>query len=250
MELIKGNNYNKKIFTHRKNTTYKYPVKWDVIVNHITEGYMPGTLNWLENVEKKDDGRYKAEVSCHFLVTRKGEVYQLNDLEHGTWHCLKRSPSAKIVALRNVPPNLYTVGIEHEGVHKNTKGALTPEQYKATLELHKYIIEEYERINNEPFPIDRDHIIGHYEVDTVNRSVADPGVEFPWGELMTDLTKWDISRQEEKKVENKKLDIAQEWAVDEGIMRDEQWDGPATRHQMAWWLYMFSRWVLKQIKKS
>ena len=250
MKLIKGNNYNEKIFTHRKNTTYKYPVKWDVIVNHITEGYMPGTLNWLENVEKTSEDRYKAEVSCHYLVTRKGEVYQLADLDHGTWHCIRHSPTAKIVRERSIPPNLYSVGIEHEGLHKDTKGALTPEQYISTLDLHKFVIEEYERINKDPFPIDRDHIIGHYEVDTVNRTIADPGIEFPWVKLLSDLKEWDIKRkQEEKPVDNKRLDIAQKWAVDEGIMRDEHWDGPATRHQMAWWLYKFGVWVLKQVNK-
>ena len=46
----------------------------------------------------------------------------------------------------------------------------------------------------------------------------------------------------EKKVDKNKpkedeLDVAQNWAVNNGIMRDMMWDEPITRHQMAWWLF-------------
>lgn len=234
MKIIKAANYNSKVFTNRRNTTYTTPQKWDVIINHITEGYMPGTLSWLENIEKKPgSNRYVAEVSCHYLVTRMGEVYQFADLEHGTWHAVKNSPSAKIVKERLVPPNLYSVGIEHEGVHKDTQGRLTETQYHSTLELHKYIIEQYEATFREPFLIDRDHILGHYEVDTINRSVSDPGKEFSWEELMTDLTKWD----KERKMEEKKLDVAQQWAVDNGLVKDQDWKGPISKHTVVWILF-------------
>lgn len=237
MEFKKANNYNDKIFTLRRNTTFKTPQKWDVIVNHITEGYMPGTLNWLVNPE--------AKVSCHYLVTRKGEIYQLADLQHGTWHAVKHSPTARIVKERSAPVNLYTVGIEHEGRHEDTQGRLTAAQYAASLELHKHIIEEYEATYREPFLIDRDHIIGHFEVDTVNRSITDPGKEFPWEELLTDLIKWDKKRQEAKEMEEKKLDEAQKWAVDNGLVKDEAWKGPISKHTMVWILYSMIKRVFK-----
>lgn len=236
MKQIKTPNYDKKIWTNRTNKTHKTPQKWDVIVNHITEGYMPGVLSYIE--------RPTSNVSIHFLITRKGEIYRQANLKHGTWHCIKRKPSAKVVAGRSAPPNLYTVGIEHEGMHKDTKGKLTPKQYEATLEVHKYIIERYEATFKEPFSIDREHIIGHYEVDTVNRSKTDPGHEFPWEELLTDLKKWDKDRKEVKPVE-KDLDIAQKWAVDNKIMQDMKWDEPATRHQMAWWFFDFHKKFIK-----
>lgn len=87
------------------------------------------------------------------LVTRSGEIYQLADLQHGTWHAVKRSPTARIIQQRSAPPNLYSVGIEHEGMHKDTQGRLTAEQYKATLELYKHIIQEYEATYKEPFQL-------------------------------------------------------------------------------------------------
>ncbi|KAF5031249.1 N-acetylmuramoyl-L-alanine amidase [anaerobic digester metagenome] len=246
MSIIRAENYNVKISTLRRNTTFKTPQKWDVIVNHITEGLMPGTLNWLTNVKKVETSpgelHYAAEVSCHFLVTRKGEIYQLADLHHGTWHALKRSPSARIVKERSAPPNLYTVGIEHEGVHKDTQGRLTAAQYEATLWLHKYIIEQYEATFKEPFLIDREHILGHYEVDAVNRSITDPGREFPWEELLTDLIKWDKERKQEVSV----MDEAQKWAVENGLVKDEDWKGPISKHTMVWILFSFFKRVLKK----
>lgn len=246
MEIKKAANYNSKIFKNRRNTTFKEPQKWDVIVNHITEGYMPGTLSWLEKIDKvPNSDRFVAEVSCHYLVTRSGEIYQLADLQHGTWHTVKRSPSAKIVQQRSAPPNFYSVGIEHEGMHKDTYGSLTAEQYQATLALHQHIIQEYEATFKEPFSIDRDHIIGHYEVDTIKRTVADPGKEFPWKELLTDLIEWDKKRQEANQMEEKKLDGAQQWAVDNGLVKDEDWKGPISKHTMVSILYALIKRVIK-----
>lgn len=188
MEIIKTKNYNGKIFANRTSKAVEVSQKWDVIVNHITEGLMPGTLEWLTNPVP--------EVSTHFLVCRDGKIYQQADLKHGAWHAVKKFPSSEVVSSRTVAPNLYTVSIEHEGKHEHTGGKLTEAQYEASLLVHKHIILEYEKTFNEPFPIDRDHIIGHYEVDTVNRSVTDPGMLFPWKTLLYDLTEWDRQRKE------------------------------------------------------
>ena len=182
MEIIKTRNYGVKKFTLRKNSQFYWSQRWDVIVNHITEGYMPGVLDYMTRTD--------TNVSAHFLITRAGKIYRQTGLEHGAWHCLSRTPSSTIVKSRVAPPNLYTVGIEHEGMVKYTNGRLTEEQYKATFEAHKYIIEQYEKTFNMKFPIDRQHIIGHYETDTVNRSINDPGREFPFARLIKDLQTW------------------------------------------------------------
>ena len=68
-------------------------------------------------------------------------------------------------------------------------------------------------------------------MDTVNRSKTDPGHEFPWEELLTDLVKWDKERKEVKPMK-KDLDIAQRWIVDNGIMRDE--NGMSQLHVTRW----------------
>ncbi len=139
------------------------------IVNHITAGLMPGTLSWLKNPA--------AQASSHYLVTKVGKIYQLVKDEDTAWH-------AGIVNRPNWPfydgtnPNAYTLGIEHEALAGE---ALTEEQYQATLWLHRHLVAKWN------IPVDRDHIIGHYRLDSVNRP-NDPGPAFPWDRIFNDLS--------------------------------------------------------------
>ena len=138
------------------------------IVNHITAGLMPGCLSWLCNPQ--------AKASSHYLVTRKGEVYQLVKDEDIAWHAgFVNKPSWVLYDGTN--PNYYTIGIEHEAL---VGDSLTVEQYWATLRLHQMLIEKHN------IPIDNNHIIGHYRIDSVNRP-NDPGSKFPWNKLLNDL---------------------------------------------------------------
>ncbi|PKM77124.1 MAG: hypothetical protein CVU90_08985 [Firmicutes bacterium HGW-Firmicutes-15] len=139
------------------------------IVNHITAGLMPGTLSWLQNPS--------AQASAHYLVTKTGYIFQLVKDEDTAWH-------AGIVNQANwslydgTNPNYYTLGIEHEAL---TGEALTEQQLQATLWLHQQLTSRWN------IPIDQDHIIGHYRLDSVNRA-DDPGSLFPWNRLFADLT--------------------------------------------------------------
>jgi len=76
-----------------------------------------------------------------------------------------------------INPNRLTISIEHEG----KTGEEYPEaQYQATLFLHKMLVSQFQ------IPVDRHHIIGHYQIDSVNRPQC-PGRAFPWSRLMEDL---------------------------------------------------------------
>lgn len=138
------------------------------IVNHITAGKMPGTLSWLTN--------RNAQASSHYLVTKKGEIYQLVKDEDTAWHAGQVN-KATWTLYDGTNPNAYTIGIEHETLAGE---ALTEKQYQATLWLHKMLIDKWK------IPIDKDHIIGHYKIDAVNRP-NDPGSNFPWDRLFADL---------------------------------------------------------------
>lgn len=138
------------------------------IVNHITAGLMPGCLSWMCNPASKS--------SAHYLVTRKGEVYQLVENANTAYHAgIVNKPSWTLYD--NTNPNAYTIGIEHEG---QPNEPLTEAQYQATLALHRMLIQKH------GIPVDRDHIIGHYRIDSVNRPNC-PGPKFPWDRLFTDL---------------------------------------------------------------
>ncbi|MDD3364962.1 MAG: N-acetylmuramoyl-L-alanine amidase [Syntrophomonas sp.] len=139
------------------------------IVNHITAGLMPGTLSWLQNPS--------AQASAHYLVTKAGQIFQLVKDEDTAWH-------AGVVNQANwslydgTNPNYYTLGIENEALAGE---ALTEQQYQATLWLHQQLTSRWN------IPIDQDHIIGHYRLDSINRP-NDPGPQFPWNRLFADLT--------------------------------------------------------------
>lgn len=144
------------------------------IVNHITAGLMPGTLSWLRNPA--------ARASAHYLVTKVGVVYQLVKDEDTAWHAgIVNKPGWSLYDNSN--PNYYTLGIEHEALAGE---ALTEAQYQATLELHRMLVEKHS------IPVDRNHIIGHYCLDIVNRR-NDPGPGFPWNRLFNDLARSNIA---------------------------------------------------------
>lgn len=138
------------------------------IVDHITAGLMTGCLSWLTNPESK--------ASAHYLVTRVGEIFQLVDELNSAFHAgVVNDSDWPLYTGQN--PNWYTIGIEHEGLPDEP---LTEAQYQASLWLHRQIIARW------GIPIDEDHIIGHYRIDTVNRPNC-PGPLFPWERLFADL---------------------------------------------------------------
>ena len=137
------------------------------IVDHITAGNYPGCLDWMKNP--------KAQASANYLVTRAGQIFQLVKDEDGSWaNGAVNKPNWPLYDGAN--PNYYTISIEHEGFD----GSLTEAQYQATLWLHKQLVAKW------GIPVDRDHIIGHYRIDSVNRPNC-PGPKFPWDRLFADL---------------------------------------------------------------
>ena len=170
----------------------RYGWKPDIIVNHITEGGYSGAVGWLANGN--------SEVSCHFVTSRNGDVAQLVPIEWASWcngtqwfnknqaYYTERALSA-LVRERKTNANYYTVSIEHEGWTGKTDGKLTDKQYQATLELHKHIITEIERIYKFKFQIDREHIIGHVDVSPREKPTC-PGKYFPFDKLINDLRAW------------------------------------------------------------
>lgn len=166
--------------------------KPDMIVSHITEGGYNGAVSWLCNP--------KSGASSHYIVSKKGEITQLVSIDRMAWiNGTSDNPTApnshrksalKIVRDRNINANLYTVGIEHEGFTADGGGRLTPEQFKATVWLHKHIISEIKRIYGIDVPIDREHIVGHYQVDPI-RKPGCPGKNFQWNDLIKALKEED-----------------------------------------------------------
>ncbi|MFA7204195.1 MAG: peptidoglycan recognition family protein [Candidatus Caldatribacteriota bacterium] len=153
------------------------------IVSHQTAGRGLGSLTWLCNPV--------SQASAHYLILRDGTIYQLVKDENSAWHAgIVNKPSWKFY--NSINPNYLTIGIEHECYPEvGGDGNLTEQQYKATLWLHKQLIQKYN------IPIDKDHLIGHYQIDSINRPNC-PGKAFPWDKLMKDLTSGVIDDMLEK----------------------------------------------------
>jgi len=138
------------------------------IVDHVTAGDFPGCLSWFQSPTSK--------VSAHYLITKAGRIIQLVKEGNAAYHAgIRNNVNWSIYDGTN--PNAYTIGIEHEG---QPGEELTEEQYQATLFLHKELTAKYN------IPIDSEHIIGHYRIDSVNRPNC-PGSAFPWDRLFNDL---------------------------------------------------------------
>lgn len=117
------------------------------IVIHIMDGTLVGTDAWFSK-------RYSF-VSAHYGIGVRGQIHQYVDTKNTAWHAgTVRNPSWSGI-IKGVNPNLYTIGIEHEGGPNDIwSDAMKRASAKLIVELsQKYGIR-----------IDRQHVIGHYEI--------------------------------------------------------------------------------------
>jgi len=122
--------------------------KPEAIVIHIMDGTLVGTDAWFANSE--------SQVSAHFGIGKNGEVHQYVKEEDTAWHAGRiDNPNWKFIKPNNVNPNLYTIGIEHEG---RSDDVWTGAMKQASAELIREVCERWD------IPIDRAHIIGHYQI--------------------------------------------------------------------------------------
>lgn len=159
----------------------------DVICNHISQGNAQSCIEWFST-----DSTNK-ESSAHFLVAKDGNVYQFVDIHDNAWGNGLKADEIKLSTLsvvksRSVNPNWYTVSIEHEGVYEVTKGALTKEQLESTIMLHKYIVDYVKDEFNIDITVDRNHIVGHFEIKPQGKPNC-PGKLFPFDEVINGVLK-------------------------------------------------------------
>jgi N-acetyl-anhydromuramyl-L-alanine amidase AmpD len=122
--------------------------KPEAVVIHIMDGTLAGTDAWFANSE--------SQVSAHFGIGKNGEAHQYVKEDDTAWHAGRiDNPDWKFIKPGNINPNLYTIGIEHEGKPED----IWPDAMKqASAALIKELCNKWQ------IPIDRDHIIGHYQI--------------------------------------------------------------------------------------
>jgi hypothetical protein len=128
------------------------------VVLHTTEGSYAGAVSWFQDPS--------SNVSSHYVVRRSdGEITQMVSDEARAWHACNNNDD--------------TVGIEHEGASASAS-TWTPAMVDASARMTAWLVVQYS------IPIDRDHIVGHGEIQPPECSGrSDPGPWFPWDDYMT-----------------------------------------------------------------
>lgn len=147
----------------------------EAIVIHVTgPGSMAGMASWFNNPS--------SQVSAHFGIGKKGEVQQYVEVGDAAWHagvCNRWADVAARWCANHINPNRQTVGIEL---------LLTPgemlEQYAAMAQSLEQLMRWLLGVTG--LEASRETIIGHFEIDSVNRSV-DPRCCVDLDELVADL---------------------------------------------------------------
>lgn len=139
----------------------------DLLVIHTCAGGYSGCVSWLTTPYPTNP--YK--TSAHYVVREDGgEIAALVD-ESNTAHHVGSSWEGR-------PTNPRSVGIEHGGFSYAGTNKWTEGQVSASAKLSCDIVKRNRIVR------DRNHIIGHYQPDPVNRA-NDPGYDFPWANYMT-----------------------------------------------------------------
>jgi N-acetyl-anhydromuramyl-L-alanine amidase AmpD len=140
------------------------------VVLHIAEGSLAGCDAWFNSPNNTGS-------STQYCVGKNGEIHQYVSEDDAAWGNGQVNKPSWPLLIQDVNPNLYTISIEHEGF---TGEPWTEPMFNTDVWLVGQIIQRWN------IPIDKDHIIGHYRIDSVNRARC-PGTGLPWDRLFAAL---------------------------------------------------------------
>lgn len=135
----------------------------ECIVLHVMAGTLAGTDSWFNNPQ--------ARASTHFGIGKDGAIHQyvaLADMPYANGAVESGYTSKLVAANAGINPNLWTVSIEHEGYDLSKD--ITAAMWSASTRLSAWLFQDA------LFPsgatgvaVDRDHIIGHWEISPRSR---------------------------------------------------------------------------------
>lgn len=140
----------------------------EAIVIHIMDGSLVGTDSWFNDP--------KSTVSAHYGVGRGGQVHQYVRETDAAYHAgTVVAPRWKLIKPSTrkpgyINPNLYTIGIEHEGRGLSTDQ--WPDTMRAaSLSLTADVAKRWK------IPIDADHIIPHCDIRSTKPNCPGRGID-------------------------------------------------------------------------
>jgi hypothetical protein len=130
------------------------------VVLHIAEGPIGAVDSWFQDPQ--------AQASSNFCVGLDGSIHEYVDPEgpdapfaNGLLNQPDVAVQRLVAAQGGANPNYWTVSIEHEG---SSGDLLTAAQLAASAQLCAWACERW------GIPADEDHLLGHYEFDSVTRA--------------------------------------------------------------------------------
>lgn len=155
----------------------------DMIVKHTSGNTTQSAINTVMNRANQVSYNFiiaGASFRGHGIVPeyKDGDIIQMVDIKNTAWHSgidatirnstLFKNNAHPIVQRRTQSPNQYTIGIAFGDMNLNG-GRLTEAQIASSIWLIKHIQAEVKRIYGYTIPLTRKHIIGHNEINPVNR---------------------------------------------------------------------------------
>ena len=162
------------------------------IVIHRMAGTFDGTIAWFQNPE--------SQVSAHYLVSQDGGVVQMVRDQEAAWHAGYKSGTPPQVFADVANPNWVSIGIECEDRTNQDINFWTQKQLNTLVNLCKILVEKYN------IPIDREHIVGHSDIDPVGKPHC-PGSHFPWDEFLAYLKEPEEPSDNEANLEDLRNEI-------------------------------------------
>src|SRR3990167_5500656 len=126
--------------------------KPEIIVLHISSGSLASCISWFQNPA--------SQVSAHYIVGLDGSVVQFVKDEDTSWAQGKVSAPTFKLYKQGVNPNAYCLSIENEG---QDLSRAREAQLNALVGLIASLGAKWN------IPLDRNHIIGHYEINSATR---------------------------------------------------------------------------------
>ncbi len=142
----------------------------DMIVIHKAEGSLSSCVSWFQNPS--------AKVSAHYVVNDNEVVHMVQDKDEA-WHA------------GNHAYNMRSIGIENEGF--SARNDTTDAHYRRLAQLVASLCNTYS------IPVDRTHIIGHFEVPDPlhpgqfggsSHHTYCPGPHFDWSLFMSYVSQY------------------------------------------------------------
>lgn len=150
-----------------------------------------GMQSEIESINRLKNPKYK--VSCHYLINRKGDIFQMVEDRKIAWHAGK-SRWKKFVNLNDNSIGIELVNKGHQFGYQN----FSMKQIKSLTLLCKNLKKKYS--------LKAENFLGHSDIAPLRK--IDPGEKFPWKKLSSKkIGKWYRKKKININFDKKKMKI-------------------------------------------